>query len=214
MSAPVVRAFPNGSFAQNAYLVADPATRDAVLVDPGEDTRGLLAAARDWRVREIWLTHGHIDHVLGVPAARTATGAPVRLHPLDRALYDGVPQQALWLLGTTVAPLAPPELAFVAGEAARVGTLAFEVRHVPGHSPGSVALVGHGLVLGGDVLFAGSIGRTDLPGGDFDTLLDSIARELLTLPDDTAVHPGHGPATTIGAERRTNPFLAGAARGG
>ncbi len=209
----VVR-MPNGRFEENCYLVGDPATREAVLVDPGEEPVRFLAAVRKggWTLRAVWLTHGHLDHVLGVPAVRAASGVPVLLHDADRPLYDAAPQQAAWLLGEQVDALPPPDGALVPGETVRVGGLAFEVRHVPGHSPGSVAFLGHGRAFVGDVLFAGSVGRTDLPGGDGARLLRSIREELLPLADETIVHSGHGPDTTIGRERRTNPFLTGAAR--
>ncbi|MGH9260399.1 MAG: MBL fold metallo-hydrolase, partial [Acidimicrobiales bacterium] len=154
----------------------------------------------------------HVDHVLGVPQVKAATGAPVFLHPADLPLYHAAPAQAEWF-GLRAPTLPAPDRAFAHGEVARVGELAFAVRHTPGHSPGSVSLVGQGVVFGGDVLFAGSIGRTDLPGGDFESLIASIERELLVLPDATVVHSGHGPDTTVGEERRTNPFLTGAFRG-
>jgi glyoxylase-like metal-dependent hydrolase (beta-lactamase superfamily II) len=141
---------------------------------------------------------------------REETGAPVHLHPDDLPLYQNLPQQGLWFGLRLSAPPAP-EVALRHGQLLRVGGVELEVRHTPGHSPGHVCFVGAGVVLGGDALFEGSIGRTDLPGGDYDTLIGSIRRELLTLPDATVVHPGHGPATTIGRERRTNPFLTGAA---
>ncbi len=201
---------PNGQFVQNCYLLGDGETREAVIVDPGEEGERFLreAETRGWRITEIWLTHAHIDHVLGVGTVAAATGAPIRLHPADRPLYEAVPQQATWFgLDAPVLPVPDHDLA--AGDTVRVGGHAFAVRHTPGHAPGHVIFVGDGVVLAGDVLFAGSIGRTDLPGGDLGTLLASIARELLTLPDDTSVLPGHGPPTTIGTERGQNPFLAG-----
>ncbi len=204
---------PNGQFAQNCYLLGSGETGEtgeAVIVDPGEEGERFLREAdrRGWRITEIWLTHAHIDHVLGVGTVVAATGAPIRLHPADRALYEAVPQQAAWV-GLAAPVLPSPDHDLAAGDVLRVAGHSFAVRHTPGHAPGHVVFVGDGVVLAGDVLFAGSIGRTDLPGGDTDTLLASIARELLTLPDDTTVLPGHGPATTIGAERRTNPYLAG-----
>jgi len=159
----------------------------------------------------IWLTHAHIDHVLGVPRLKADTGAPVYLHPGDRVLYDHVPEQAS-AFGMRAAALPPPDRALAHGDRLRVGALEFHVRHAPGHSPGSVVFEGHGMAFAGDVLFQGSIGRTDLPGGDFETLLKSIERELLTLPDSTIVYCGHGPETTVGRERRANPFLTGAHR--
>ncbi|MGH7614334.1 MAG: MBL fold metallo-hydrolase [Gemmatimonadales bacterium] len=202
---------PNGAFVENCYLVIDEATQHCAIVDPGEDAGLILRQVEQAAVEPvaIWLTHAHLDHVLGVPQVRAATGASVSLHPADRALYDRVPDQAA-AFGMRADPLAPPDRAFAHGQELRVGDLAFTVRHTPGHSPGSISVVGVGIVFGGDVLFQGSIGRTDLPGGDLETLLASIERELLVLPDSTIVYSGHGPATTIGAERRTNPFLTGA----
>ncbi len=199
---------PNGSFAQNCYLVYPAGSDEAVLVDPGEEAGRFLAEAksRGVRITAIWLTHAHIDHILGVPAVRAATGAPIHLHPADRPLYEHAPTQARWF-GLEVETLPAPDAELRHGQRLGLGTVAFEVRHVPGHSPGHVVLVAPGAVIAGDVLFAGSIGRTDLPGGDLETLLRGIRRELLTLPDETVVYPGHGPATSIGAERASNPFL-------
>jgi len=202
---------PNGAFVENCYLVIDETARQCAIVDPGEDTGLILHQLEQAAVSPlaIWLTHAHLDHVLGVSQVRAATGAPVFLHPSDRPLYDRVPDQAT-AFGLQADPLAPPDRSFAHGQELRVGALSFTVRHTPGHSPGSISVVGEGIVFVGDVLFQGSIGRTDLPGGDMETLLASIERELLVLPDSTIVYSGHGPATTIGAERRTNPFLTGA----
>jgi glyoxylase-like metal-dependent hydrolase (beta-lactamase superfamily II) len=135
----------------------------------------------------------------------------VYLHPADRPLYDRVADQAV-AFGMPAGPLPPPDRDFAHGDVVRVGDLKFGVRHTPGHSPGSVSLVGSDAVFVGDVLFEGSIGRSDLPGGDSDTLLQSIQRELLSLPDDTIVYSGHGAQTTVGRERGANPFLTGALR--
>lgn len=204
---------PNGQFVENCYLVVDEGTGECAIVDPGEEAGLILhkVAATSAKPVAIWLTHAHIDHVLGVPRVVAETGVPVWLHAADRPLYDAVPEQAAWF-GLAAPALPPPDRTFAHGDTVRVGELAFQVRHTPGHSPGSVSLVGPGVVLGGDVLFPGSIGRTDLPGGDFGTLIASIERELLSLPDATIVYTGHGPATTVGHERRSNPFLTGAAR--
>jgi glyoxylase-like metal-dependent hydrolase (beta-lactamase superfamily II) len=203
---------PNGGFVENCYLVIDEAARECAIVDPGEEAGLILDKLEQAAVRPvaIWLTHAHIDHVLGVPRVKDTTGVPIFLHPSDRLLYDRVPQQAAAFGLGPVAALPPPDQPFAHGDRVRVGGLSFDVRHTPGHSPGSVSLVGEGVVFGGDVLFQGSIGRTDLPGGDSETLIRSIERELLVLPDSTIVYSGHGPQTTIGAERRANPFLTGA----
>lgn len=204
---------PNGRFMENCYLVADEGRGECAVIDPGEDTALIGRALEDLGMRPvaIWLTHAHIDHVVGVPELKRITGAPVYLHPDDRPLYDRVVQQAA-AFGMRASPLPPPDRAFVHGDQVRVGDVAFAVRHTPGHSPGSVSLVGSDAVFVGDVLFQGSIGRCDLPGGDMDTLLQSIRRELLSLPDDTIVYSGHGPETSIGRERASNPFLTGAYR--
>jgi glyoxylase-like metal-dependent hydrolase (beta-lactamase superfamily II) len=210
---PVVVAIPNGQFVQNCYLVADPGRDVAVMIDPGEESDRILAELdrRGWALEAIWLTHAHVDHIMGVREVVRRWPVPIWLHPLDRPLYDNLPQQAAWMgLRVPAAPPATHEL--VPGLPVAIGEFAFDVRHAPGHSPGSVAFVGHGQVFGGDVLFSGSVGRTDLPGGDTGALLASIEREFLTLPDATVVHSGHGPDTTIGVERMTNPFLTGVYR--
>jgi glyoxylase-like metal-dependent hydrolase (beta-lactamase superfamily II) len=208
-----VVSIPNGRFMENCYLVADQARGECAVIDPGEEAALIGRALADLGMRPvaIWLTHAHIDHVLGVPELKRVTGAPVYLHPADRPLYDRVVQQAA-AFGMRASPLPPPDREFTHGEVVRVGDLAFAVRHTPGHSLGSVSLVGADAVFVGDVLFQGSIGRCDLPGGDMDTLLHSIQRELLCLPDDTIVYSGHGSETSIGRERAANPFLTGAFR--
>ena len=204
---------PNGVFVENSYLVIDEKAGQGAVVDPGEDTDLIAGALRDAGVTivAIWLTHAHLDHLLGVSRIREETGAPVYLHPGDRMLYDHVPEQAT-AFGMRAAPLPAPDQALAHGDLLRVGTLQFRVRHAPGHSPGSVVFEGQGVAFAGDVLFQGSVGRTDLPGGDFETLIRSIERELLTLPDSTIVYCGHGPETTVGRERGANPFLSGAHR--
>jgi len=204
---------PNGQFGENCWLLADGRTGDAVMIDPGEEPAMFLAEldTRRWTLRAVWITHGHIDHILGVAAVKRATGAPVYLHPADRPLYDALAEQGVWF-GLRADPPPPPDQALAAGQQLVVGGLEFTVRHTPGHSPGSVSFVGQGTIFGGDVLFNGSIGRTDLPGGDFATLMRSIQRDFLSLPDSTVVRSGHGPETTIGVERLTNPFLTGAYR--
>jgi hydroxyacylglutathione hydrolase len=205
-----VVSLPNGQLSQNCYLVADRRTREAVIIDPGEEPSMFLAEldTRAWALRAIWLTHAHVDHIIGVGAVKQATGVPIHLHPLDRRIYDALPQFGAWL-GKALEPPPPPDVALEAGGRLGVGGVEFEVRFTPGHSPGSVSFVGNGMVFGGDVLFSGSVGRTDLPGGDFATLMSTIHSQFLSLPDSTVVHSGHGPDTTIGIERLTNPFITG-----
>lgn len=211
---PTIVPIENGQFVENCYLIADEAKGVAVMVDPGEEAGRFLSELRRrrWSLDAIWLTHAHIDHIMGIGAIRQAhPGVPIHLHPADRALYDGLPEQGRWMGFALEAP-PPADHALAAGQVVSVGDMSFEVRHVPGHSPGHVAFVGHGVIIGGDVLFNGSIGRTDLPGGDFSTLMHSIQTEFLTQPESTIVYSGHGPETTIGVERVSNPFLTGAYR--
>ncbi len=202
----------NGLFEENCYLLGETGGSDAIIVDPGEEPDRFLEEARlrGWTISAIWLTHAHIDHIMGVAAVKRATGAPIHLHPDDRPIYDGLVAQGQ-LFGFDLTPPPPPDAELRHGQRLKLGRVEFEVRHVPGHSPGHVCFVGDGFVLGGDLLFQGSIGRTDLMGGDLPTLLTGIRSHLFTLPDDTVVFPGHGPTTTIGRERATNPFLIGAA---
>lgn len=208
MARPEVVTLTNGVFAENCYIVADPDSRDAVIVDPGEEADLFLARldSEGWTARAIWLTHAHLDHIAGVAEVKRATGAPVLLHPADRPIYDAAPEQAR-MFGLTMPPQPAPDAPLAHGQRLTLGRYAFEVMHLPGHSPGHVAFVGHGCALSGDVLFAGSIGRTDLPGGDTDTLLASIRERLWQVGNETIVFPGHGPTTTIGAEKRGNPFV-------
>ncbi len=195
--------------------MADRGTGDAVLVDPGEEADLFLRrlAYEQLTLRAIWLTHAHLDHILGVKPVVEQVAVPIYLHPADLPLYESAEQQGAWLgIRPQQPPPPPPDHELAQGDTLVVGGCAFEVRHVPGHSPGGVAIVGHGVTISGDALFAGSIGRTDLPGGDAELLLTSIREQLLSLPDETIVYSGHGPATTIGTERRSNPFITGAYR--
>lgn len=201
-------------FFKNGFVLGCEETRAAVLIDPGDEVDQLLAAATslELSIKTILLTHAHLDHITGVGKAKAALGVPIWLHQADNFLYEQVVQQGL-MFGITVRPQ-PPVDHFYEGEGPlRFGRYSVRVQHTPGHCPGGVCLAAtrdgeHAPVLFvGDTLFAGSIGRTDLPGGDAATLLRSIREVLFSYPDDTVVWSGHGEETTIGRERRTNPFL-------
>ncbi len=203
-----IQSFTGGAFGQNTLLVACARTRAAILVDPGAATPQLLQAVRagEYQVEQIVLTHAHLDHVEGVSEAKRETGASILLHPADQPLYDGAPQQAEWF-GMRLDPLPPVDGSLAEGQAVSFGECELAVRFTPGHAPGHVILVGDGVAIVGDCVFAGSIGRTDLPGGDLGQLMHSIRTQILTLPDATTLLPGHGPETTVGHERASNPFL-------
>ena len=200
-------------FYKNGFVVGCGRTREAVLIDPGDEVDELLAAVRDLDVdvRSVLLTHAHVDHITGVAAARDAFDVPVYLHRDDQFLYDIAVQQGAMFGFKVRQP--PPVDQYYDGEPIRFGDYEVRVHHTPGHCPGGVCLdIGKVADLNrqlfvGDTLFAGSIGRTDLPGGDYEVLMRSITRVLFPLGDDAIVHPGHGPDTTIGRERRTNPFV-------
>jgi len=201
-------------FFKNGFVVSCSLTNDAVIIDPGDEVNGLVDYVRrhHLNVRHILLTHAHLDHVTGVGAAKQAFPVPVHLHRDDLFLYEGVAEQAQ-MFGLTAERQPPIDAFYQPGEVISFGTCAARPYHTPGHCPGGVCLqIGDAGapaldLFVGDTLFAGSIGRTDLPGGDYDTLIESIRRVLFAFGDDARVHPGHGPSTTIGEERRTNPFL-------
>jgi glyoxylase-like metal-dependent hydrolase (beta-lactamase superfamily II) len=207
----ILRCFEGGPFQENAYLVVCPETGVAAAVDPGGGTSALLETVdqEGWSLESVLLTHAHLDHVDGIPLVRSRyPEVPVFLHPGDRPVYDAVPEQAS-MFGLPVPSLPAGTLDLVPGESVGVGALELEVAFAPGHAPGHVIFLApeSGLALVGDVIFRGSIGRTDLPGGDTATLLASIREQILPLPDSMRLFPGHGPDTTVGLERRSNPFV-------
>jgi hydroxyacylglutathione hydrolase len=201
-------------FFKNGFVVACRRTRDAVLIDPGDEVDQLLQIAKDQTltIHHILLTHAHVDHVTGVAAAKRALGVEVSLHRDDLFLYERAIEMGR-MFGLNVEPQPPIDHFYAPGEAIRFGDCVAIPHHTPGHCPGGVCLqvgapdgTGKDLFVG-DTLFAGSIGRTDLPGGNHQTLLASIKNVLFAFGDEARVYPGHGPETTIGKERRTNPFL-------
>ena len=210
-----VVSFTFNAFGENTYLLVDEATRATAIVDPGayskaeQETLRAYVEQEQLDVQYLLNTHAHIDHVLGNAfVLRQFKEIPFLLHALDWPTLRAVPTYA-GPYGFPAYEPAEPTGELTAGQVITLGESRLEVRFAPGHAPGHVVLYDRagGQLIGGDVLFRGSIGRTDLPGGSHQVLLQSIERELLSLPDDTVVYPGHGPATTIGAERRSNPFL-------
>ena len=205
----IVRTLTAGPAQTNAYLVGCDRTNAAVVIDPCWDAPAILAEAQSHHlaIQLILITHGHFDHIGAAADLKDATGAPIALHrrDVDWLYVNGGAD----VFGIKIRTVPEPDRLLEHGDKIDVGTLSFEARLAPGHTAGHVVFVEQAehAAFVGDVLFAGSIGRTDLPGGDYDTLIESIQAQLLSLPDDFKVYPGHGPPTTIGIERKTNPFL-------
>ena len=216
MSTIIIESQAAGAFMKNGFIVACEETREAVYIDPGDEVAGLLSFAERHalEVRHILLTHAHIDHITGVAAAKRALGVPVYLHRDDLFLYERAVEYGA-MFGLKVEPQPPVDVYYTSGQVITFGGYEARPHHTPGHCPGGVCLqigkrgeAGKELFVG-DTLFAGSIGRVDLPGGDYNTLIASIRNVLFSFGDEAVVHPGHGPDTTIGRERLTNPFLVG-----
>lgn len=194
----------------NCSIFGDEQSREAIVIDPGDDIDDVLAVLRKhtWRVTAIIITHAHIDHIGGAAKLKAATGAPVMMNAQDQDLYDHLDEQASWL---GIEPPARTEIddSLVDGRVVKLAAAEFRVLHTPGHTQGSVSLwiPSENKVIAGDTLFRDSIGRTDLPGGNPRQILRSIDEKLLTLPEETVVVPGHGANTTIGREKERNPFL-------
>ncbi|MCH5231233.1 MAG: MBL fold metallo-hydrolase [Muribaculaceae bacterium] len=210
-----VAIFQFSLFGINTYLVFDPQSKECAIIDPGMSTPEEELAIENFiaekglTLTQIINTHLHIDHVAGIPYLREKFGVPVKAHEGDRFLGEGLDQQArMFGLNMNLGEIEISEY-LKPGDKIKIGEGELEVLSVPGHSKGSIALYDKagGYIITGDALFKGSIGRTDLPGGDYRELIESISKELLSLPDETAVLPGHGPTSTIGEEKRTNPFL-------
>lgn len=206
----IFETFPVGPLQCNCTILADEASREAIIIDPGDEITRIHKRLTDHglKLTQILITHAHIDHVGGALRLKRLTGAPIYLNEDDLPLLQMMHEQAAWL-GVTTPETAPPDQVLTDGQTVGLANYPAKVIHTPGHTQGSICLhfAPLKMVLAGDTLFAGSIGRTDLPGGSFEQIIDSIHSRLLTLPDETRVVPGHGPATTIGNERSTNPFL-------
>jgi hydroxyacylglutathione hydrolase len=205
--------FTLGPAQTNAYLVADSKTKEAAVIDPSWDGHIILEAAqkRDWRIGHLWYTHAHFDHIGGAAVIADALNPLplVALHPNDHVLWRAGGGGGLF--GFDIDPGPEPTIDFVHGMKLRLGDVGFEVRFTPGHTTGHCILYvpDSGVCFCGDLIFAGSVGRTDFPGGNWDALVKSIREQVFTLPDDTRLLPGHGPETTVGEEQRNNPFVGG-----
>jgi glyoxylase-like metal-dependent hydrolase (beta-lactamase superfamily II) len=207
---PLIETVVVGPLQVNCFIVACPQTLEALVIDPGDEGERILATLRasGWKPVRVVNTHGHFDHIGGNRAVVEATGAELLIHELDLPLMQKSRVHAqLYGLNTELSP--PPARLLKDGDCIAAGKLTFEVIHIPGHSPGGIALRCGQHLFAGDILFADSVGRTDLPGGDHRALIDGIRSRLWCLPGETIVHPGHGPDTTIGREMRTNPYVAG-----
>ena len=200
-------------FGTNCYIVGSELSREGLVIDPGDEAGAILEKVSDRRldIKYIALTHGHVDHVGALKAVKEATGAEMAIHADDAQSLRGKGGLLISMLfsGLSYPKPPPPDRLLKDGDGLNIGDLHFTVVHTPGHTQGGICLVGEGVVFSGDALFNLSIGRTDLPGGSYRQLIESIQTKLMVLPDDTIVCPGHGPETTIGAERIGNPFLSG-----
>src|SRR5947207_9587409 len=201
---------PVGPLPSNWPIVRDEATREAMVIDPGDNIAEVLGiiSKHKLQVKQIVITHAHIDHVGGAMNLRAATGAPILLNHNDYTLLKMLDLQAAWI-GMTVPGKVEIDHSIAEADKIQAGSLVADVLHTPGHTEGSICLYFplEKELIAGDTLFAGSIGRTDLPGGSFEKIIQSLHTKLLALPDETVVVPGHGPVTTIGEERESNPFL-------
>jgi hydroxyacylglutathione hydrolase len=207
----IVETLTVGLLQENCYILACEETSKGVIIDPGDNPRGILRSVRDLglEIEKIINTHAHFDHIMAVDAVRKATGATFHLHKDELPVLHDAPERVSLWLGAHIDPIEDPDEFLEHGQIITFGKQSLEVRFTPGHAPGHVVFVDHegGQIFAGDTLFQGSIGRFDLPGADGPTLLHSIRQQLLTLPDNFIVHPGHGAITTIGDEREHNPFV-------
>ena len=197
-----------GPLQVNCFVAACTQTSEAMVIDPGDEGDKVLRLTEEkgYKVNKVVNTHGHFDHIGANGKVVEATGATLMMHEADLVVLQNARNHAQ-VYGLSVNPSPVPDAFLKQGDSFKVGEQSFSVFHVPGHSPGGICLLSDGHLFVGDVLFAGSIGRTDLPGGDFDALIEGVREKLFDLPDETVVHPGHGPDTTIGREKKMNPFV-------
>jgi glyoxylase-like metal-dependent hydrolase (beta-lactamase superfamily II) len=212
----IFESFPVGPLACNCTILGDEESREAIVIDPGDDVSRIAKRLNEQglKLKQILVTHGHIDHVGGALKLKRLTGAPIFMNERDLPQLDMMEEQARWL-GVRAPETAPPDEGLAEGQVVGLEHYPAQVLHTPGHTQGSVCLhfAPLKLLIAGDTLFAGSIGRTDFPGGNLEQIMASLRTRVLALPDETRVLPGHGPLTTIGEERESNPFLQGEAGG-
>ena len=208
----ILRQLVVGMFASNCFIVGSETTKKGMIIDPGADAKAILKAVSDMGLSIVLIvaTHNHIDHVGALRQVKDATGADFAVHEDDAEsmMPSAFGRMVGVVMGGSLKASPKPDRLLRDGDVITIGDLKFSVLHTPGHSAGGISLLGDGIVFSGDTLFNLGIGRTDLPGGDYATLINSIVTRLMSLPDDTVVYPGHGPRTTIGAERVRNPFLS------